>query len=132
MYYIINNKKEKKANRMENHKFELSDKVSTTAINPRPTNLQDELWLSNKDIWQNVDSEIITQCYKNAPHSNKAEISIAKLLFTLEFTTTFTVLSHDHQDLLHQLLIHHISLFAREQHLTIHLIEDGRKILFVW
>lgn len=24
---------------MENHKFELTDKVSTTAINPRPTNL---------------------------------------------------------------------------------------------
>lgn len=132
MYYIINNKKEKKVTRMENHKFELSDKVSTTAINPRPTNLQDELWLSNKDIWQNVDSEIITQCYKNAPHSNKVEISIAKLLFTLELTTTFTLLNQDHQDLLRQLLIHHISLFAREQHLKILLVEDGRKILFVW
>lgn len=132
MYYIINNKKEKKVNRMGNHKFELSDKVSTTAINPRPTNLQDELWLSNKDIWRNVDSEIITQCHKNAPHSNKAQISITDLLFTLEFTTAFALLDRDHQDLLRQLLVHHVSLFAREQHLTIRLTDDGRKIIFIW
>lgn len=118
---------------LDKNRFELSTHIaSTEVVVPRPTNLQDELWLQNEDVWQNVDSTILVNCYDAAKHSNHAEVSVSDLLDALDMTTTYVLLDKDHQELIKQLLINHLVKFASEQHLLIKVIANGSKVLLTW
>lgn len=118
---------------LDKKRFELSTHIaSTEVVVPRPTNLQDELWLQNEDVWQNVDSTILVSCYDAAKHSNHAEVSVADMLEALKMTTTYVLLDKDHQELIQQLLINHLVNFATEQHLLLKVIANGSKILLTW
>lgn len=118
---------------LDKKRFELSTHIaSTDIVVPRPTNLQDELWLQNKDVWQNVDSTVLVSCYDAAKHSNHTEVSVSDLLDALDMTTTYVLLDKDHQELIKQLLLNHLVNFANEQHLLLKVIAKGSKILLTW
>lgn len=99
---------------------------------PRPINLQDELLLQNRLLWQNVDSIIVSRCYDKADNYMETTIEVKELIEALLMTTIFVLLDDPHQQLALHLLPNYLKQFCDKQHLEVFIIDDGARIKIKW